>query len=152
MDAKTLKKSLGQLDVKRQSLEMEGEAIISELTAEPESGGKSMGIDTPLVDHEGYPRGDVDVYRARDLRQRLAVIRTDRKELMKQIDTVLSQISLVQVRTSTTLRHLVASPLLHFLAQTLSLSAYLFFHYSESQEIGNRSERASCPSSTQTKT
>lgn len=94
-----LKQSLGRLDVQRKSLEMEGEAIISELTAKPESGdGEPMGIDTPLIDSDGYPRGDIDVYRARDLRHRLATIRTDRKELMQQIESLLAQLALVQVR------------------------------------------------------
>jgi Nas2 N_terminal domain len=98
MDAAALKQSLSQLDVKRKSLEMEGEAIISELMAKPESGGEPMGIDTPLVDPEGYPRADIDVYRARDLRHRFNMIKTDRKELMKQIDTLLQQLALIQVR------------------------------------------------------
>ena len=96
-EASILKQSLGRLDVQRKSLEMEGEAIISELTAKPESGGEPMGIDTPLVDADGYPRGDIDVYRARDLRHRLAIIRTDRKDLMKQIDALLAQLAVVQV-------------------------------------------------------
>lgn len=80
------KQTLQHLDQKRQSLELEGQAIISELTAVPEGGGACMGIDTPLVDQDGYPRADVDVYRARTLRQRLAVIRTDHQALMKQLD------------------------------------------------------------------
>lgn len=94
--ASTLRQSLDRLDVQRKSLELEGETIISELTAVPESGGSPMGIDTPLVDPEGYPRGDVDVYRARDLRKRLAVIKTDRQVLMTQIDALLKQLAVVQ--------------------------------------------------------
>ncbi|CAB9518720.1 ATPase regulatory subunit 9 [Seminavis robusta] len=94
--AKTLRDSLGRLDVQRKSLEMEAEAIVSELTAKPENGGEPMGIDTPLVDREGYPRGDIDVYRARDLRNRLAIIRTDNKSLMKQIEGLLVQLAAVK--------------------------------------------------------
>ena len=52
-----------------------------------------MGIDTPLVDAEGYPRNDVDVHRARELRHRLAVIRTDHKVLMKEIEKELIKLS-----------------------------------------------------------
>ena len=48
-----------------------------------------MGIDTPLVDAEGYPRGDVDVIRARHLRARLNAIRTDLEILMKEVDAAL---------------------------------------------------------------
>ena len=96
-DVAAIKQSLGQLDVQRKSLEMEGEAIISELTSPTEGGGPPMGIDTPLVDQDGYPRADIDVYRARELRHRFAIIKTDRKELMKQIDTLLGKLALLQV-------------------------------------------------------
>ena len=100
VDAATaLKQSLGRLDDQRKSLEMEAEVIISELTSKPESGGEPMGVDTPLIDQDGYPRGDVDVYRARDLRHRLAVIRTDLKGLTTQVETSLAQLALIQVRT-----------------------------------------------------
>lgn len=81
------------LDVKRRALESEGAAIISELEAPPEGGGAPMGIDTPLVDSEGYPRGDVDVVRARTLRTRLNIIRTDHKILMKEVEQALVQLA-----------------------------------------------------------
>jgi Nas2 N_terminal domain len=97
---KALRESLGRLNVQRKSLEMESEAIVDELTAAPEGGGDPMGIDTPLVDREGYPRGDIDVYRARDLRHRLSVIRTDHKSLMQQIERLLAQLATVQVSES----------------------------------------------------
>ena len=83
------RQQLSSLDAQRKSLEAEAEAIGSELTAEQPNGAPPMGIDTPLVDREGYPRGDIDVYRARELRGRLAVIKTDHKALMKQIETAL---------------------------------------------------------------
>lgn len=96
-----LKKSLGVLDVRRKSLEMESDAITSELTTSPGNDDNGnpitpMGVDTPLVDQDGYPRADVDVYRARTLRNRLAIIRTDHEELMKQINTNLIQLSALQ--------------------------------------------------------
>jgi DNA-binding TFAR19-related protein (PDSD5 family) len=37
------------------------------------------------------------VYRARDLRHRLAVIRTDHKSLMQQIERLLTQLAAVKV-------------------------------------------------------
>ena len=55
-----------------------------------------MGVDTPLTDPEGYPRNDIDVYRARTLRGRLAEIQTDHKKLMKEIERNLHQLALVQ--------------------------------------------------------
>lgn len=102
-----MKKLLGQLDVQRKSLEMEAEAITSELTAKPENGGEPIGIDTPLVDREGFPRADIDIYRARELRHRLSRIRTDHKELMKKVDNILSQIAVVQVSVFSVLIFLI---------------------------------------------
>ena len=87
------RQQLAALDLKRNALELEGEAIILELKSRPEGGGEPMGIDTPLVDPEGYPRGDVDVVRARTLRSRLDVIRTDHKTLMKEIDQALIKLA-----------------------------------------------------------
>jgi len=81
--------TLKALDVKRKTLELEADTITSELTAVSLDGSPPMGIDTPLVDMDGYPRGDIDVYRARSLRGQLAVIQTDHKALMKQMEKCL---------------------------------------------------------------
>lgn len=86
------KASLKALDARKQSLELEAEAIVSELH-DRSSGKEPMGIDTPLTDAEGYPRADIDIYRARKLRGRLAVIRTDHKDLMKKMDASLVQLA-----------------------------------------------------------
>jgi 26S proteasome regulatory subunit N4 len=85
---KDYRNSITSLDLTRKALEEEAEGIVSELEAPsgPDFDGLPMGIDTPLVDADGYPRGDVDIYRARSLRGRLAVIRTDHKALMKQME------------------------------------------------------------------
>lgn len=91
-----LRKSLASLDVRRKSMALEADAIYAELTNAPEEGVEPMGLDTPLVDREGYPRGDVDIYRARTLRQRFQVLRTDHKEMQKQIETMLQQLALVK--------------------------------------------------------
>lgn len=84
---------ISTLDTKRKALEIEAEAITDELmqpTINTENGKrtKPMGIDTPLVDEEGYPRSDIDIYRARDLRKRLNEIRYDHKSIMKEIENV----------------------------------------------------------------
>jgi hypothetical protein len=55
--------------------------------------GPPIGIDDPLVDAEGYPRADVDVYRARTLRRRFKEIQTDHKALEKRIELGLVEIS-----------------------------------------------------------
>jgi 26S proteasome regulatory subunit N4 len=94
------RKSITALDKTRQALEAEAEAIASQLDAP--SGinfdGPPMGIDTPLVDTDGYPRGDVDIYLARSLRGRLAVIKTDHKGLMKQIEATLLQLAALKTK------------------------------------------------------
>lgn len=87
------RKQLQTLDAKRKNLETESDAIVLELTSPPESGGEPMGIDTPLVDDEGYPRADIDVLRARTLRGRLSVIRTDHKAIMKQVEESLAVVA-----------------------------------------------------------
>jgi len=86
-------KSLKSLDSRRKALETEASAIVDELMAVPEEGGNPMGVDTPLTDVDGYPRNDIDVYRARVLRKRLNEIRTDHKEMMKQIETGLVKVA-----------------------------------------------------------
>jgi 26S proteasome non-ATPase regulatory subunit 9 len=89
-----VKDSLQRLNVQRQSLELEANAIVSELT--DRSNGEPMGVDTPLTDAEGFPRADIDVYRARTLRGRLSVIRTDHKGLMQNIERTLQQLTALQ--------------------------------------------------------
>mmetsp|Transcript_752 Transcript_752/g.1293 ORF Transcript_752/g.1293 Transcript_752/m.1293 type:complete len:291 (+) Transcript_752:91-963(+) len=77
--------ALFYLDKERKDLEEEASAITSELTASVD-GKDPMGISTPLVDKDGYPRADVDVYRARYLRKRLHEIRFDHDVIMKKIE------------------------------------------------------------------
>jgi hypothetical protein len=55
--------------------------------------GPPIGIDDPLVDAEGYPRADIDVYRARTLRRRFKEIQTDHKALEKRIESGLVEIN-----------------------------------------------------------
>eukprot|EP00579_Thalassiosira_antarctica_P000524 CAMPEP_0201868710 /NCGR_PEP_ID=MMETSP0902-20130614/2485_1 /ASSEMBLY_ACC=CAM_ASM_000551 /TAXON_ID=420261 /ORGANISM="Thalassiosira antarctica, Strain CCMP982" /LENGTH=314 /DNA_ID=CAMNT_0048394079 /DNA_START=65 /DNA_END=1006 /DNA_ORIENTATION=- len=81
------------LDTQKKSLQSEAEAIVSELTAQLPDGGPPIGIDTPLIDSEGYPRGDIDIYRARTLRKRFKEIQTDHKALEKKIDLGLMEIA-----------------------------------------------------------
>ena len=90
-----LRTKLASLDVKRQSMESEAEGIISELTTSDDPGVPPMGVDTPLVDQDGYPRGDIDVYRARTLRHRLATLRTDHRSTVDEIERLLTELSSV---------------------------------------------------------
>ena len=88
-----LRTKLASLDVKRQSMEAEAEGIISELTTSDDPDVPPMGVDTPLVDPDGYPRGDVDVYRARTLRHRLATLKTDHRSTVDEIERLLTELS-----------------------------------------------------------
>mmetsp|Transcript_5598 Transcript_5598/g.11666 ORF Transcript_5598/g.11666 Transcript_5598/m.11666 type:complete len:325 (-) Transcript_5598:330-1304(-) len=90
---KAARDGLKSLDAKRKALESEASAIVDELMAAPEGGGNPMGVDTPLTDNDGFPRNDIDVYRARVLRKRLNEIRTDHKGLMQQIETGLVKVA-----------------------------------------------------------
>ena len=74
---------------KRDAMEAEAEAIESELNSPGEGGLAGPGLSGPLVDAEGYPRADIDVYRARQLRGTHARLRTDHSLLMKRIETLL---------------------------------------------------------------
>ena len=93
-----LRQLLKSLNVQREALEHESEAITSELISRnPEQPNvPPMGIDTPLVDTEGYPRNDIDIFRARALRSRLMMIRTDHKNMMDEINTSLQQLAVLQ--------------------------------------------------------
>jgi Nas2 N_terminal domain/PDZ domain len=92
------RQSVKALNMQRQSLEMESAAIVSELTeVNPEQPtAPPMGVDTPLTDAEGFPRNDIDVFRARTLRGRLAEIQTDHQRLMQDMERLLHQIAQLQ--------------------------------------------------------
>ena len=96
---KSIRKSLAGLDVQRKALETESQAIYLELTTPPAEGIKPMGVDDPLVDQDGFPRGDIDIYRARTLRQRFHVIQTDHKELLRRIEELLTKLAAIKVGT-----------------------------------------------------
>lgn len=92
------RQSLKDLNGQRTVLDDELEAIVSELTAVNAENPTvpPMGMDTPLVDSDGYPRNDIDVYRARTLRGRLAVLKTNRTKLTRDMDALLQRTALLQ--------------------------------------------------------
>ncbi|KAI8848964.1 hypothetical protein BC829DRAFT_393021 [Chytridium lagenaria] len=49
----------------------------------------NVTLDEPLVDAEGFPRSDVDVYTIRHMRHEMAVKRNDYKDLMKRMEIVM---------------------------------------------------------------
>ena len=78
----TPRERLSRLMAQRDALEAEADAIASELTSPGPEGQLPAGIKTLLVDAEGFPRGDIDLFNVRNKRQRLAVINTDHKGVM----------------------------------------------------------------------
>ena len=50
---------------------------------------KGVGLTESLVDDEGFPRADVDLYDVRRKRHRVAVLQTDHKEIMCVLETEL---------------------------------------------------------------
>ncbi|XP_066545483.1 26S proteasome non-ATPase regulatory subunit 9 [Amia ocellicauda] len=53
---------------------------------------KGVGMEGPLVDEEGYPRADVDVYQVRTARHNISCLQNDHKVLMLQIEEALHQL------------------------------------------------------------
>ncbi|KAM9329613.1 26S proteasome non-ATPase regulatory subunit 9 [Gastrophryne carolinensis] len=50
---------------------------------------KNIGMDGPLVDIEGYPRADVDVYQIRTARHNIICLQNDHQAIMKEIEEAL---------------------------------------------------------------
>lgn len=97
-----LRQQLTKLDLKRKSIEHEADAIFLELTTPPDEGVEPMGIDTPLVDQDGYPRGDIDIYRTRTLRRQFRTLKTDHKDITAQIEGMLRQLTAMKVGSALT--------------------------------------------------
>ncbi|XP_064609741.1 26S proteasome non-ATPase regulatory subunit 9-like [Liolophura sinensis] len=51
-----------------------------------------VGMSGPLVDAEGYPRSDIDVYTVRHARNKVICLQNDHKDLMKSIEQCLYKI------------------------------------------------------------
>ncbi|XP_047035686.1 26S proteasome non-ATPase regulatory subunit 9 [Helicoverpa zea] len=66
------------------------ESEIREHTAVLET--NNVGMDDPLVDSEGFPRNDIDVYKVRHARHRIICLQNDHKSLMKLIEKGLAEV------------------------------------------------------------
>nr|XP_006640292.1 PREDICTED: 26S proteasome non-ATPase regulatory subunit 9 [Lepisosteus oculatus] len=53
---------------------------------------KGVGMDGPLVDVEGYPRADVDVFQVRTARHNISCLQNDHKAIMLEIEEALHQL------------------------------------------------------------
>jgi len=82
-----------QLIKERDILEAEAAAITDFLTSPGPGDGAPPGLrGDSLVDDEGFPRADIDVWDVRVKRNRLACIETDHAELMKRIEELVQQL------------------------------------------------------------
>jgi 26S proteasome non-ATPase regulatory subunit 9 len=86
------RQTMSLLVAQREALEIEADALHSELTSPTPSGGAPPGVKGSFVDAEGYPRGDIDIVGVKEKRQRLACINTDHKALMKRIEQALRDV------------------------------------------------------------
>ncbi|ETV90643.1 hypothetical protein H310_14601 [Aphanomyces invadans] len=77
-----------ELDKERAAIDAEIQLIAEELT----SGPNPIGLKGPLVDEEGFPRSDIDVYTVRHKRHRFACLQNDLKWKMKEIEDVMTSI------------------------------------------------------------
>ncbi|XP_075424349.1 26S proteasome non-ATPase regulatory subunit 9 isoform X2 [Ascaphus truei] len=50
---------------------------------------KGVGMDGPLVDREGFPRADVDIYQVRTVRHNIICLQNDHRALMREIEEAL---------------------------------------------------------------
>ncbi|KAH9368217.1 hypothetical protein HPB48_009566 [Haemaphysalis longicornis] len=48
-----------------------------------------VGMDEPLVDNDGFPRSDIDVYKVRHARHQIICLLNDHKALMKDVERAL---------------------------------------------------------------
>ncbi|XP_064397028.1 26S proteasome non-ATPase regulatory subunit 9-like [Halichondria panicea] len=79
--------SAQELLEKRDGIELE---IREQLAVLEQEGG--VGMKGALVDREGFPRGDVDIYVVRTARQKVLCLQNDHKSLMKLLEKKLHAI------------------------------------------------------------
>uniref|UniRef100_A0A7S1W5X9 PDZ domain-containing protein n=1 Tax=Alexandrium catenella TaxID=2925 RepID=A0A7S1W5X9_ALECA len=73
-----------KLDEEKNRLEAEIKSIV-EYLSEP----GMPGVKEPLIDEQGFPRADLDIYAIRKARNRFACAQTDHVEVMKKIEQAL---------------------------------------------------------------
>ncbi|XP_045455836.1 26S proteasome non-ATPase regulatory subunit 9-like [Melitaea cinxia] len=52
----------------------------------------NVGMEDPLVDADGFPRNDIDVYKVRHARHKIICLQNDHKNIMKQIEQGLVEV------------------------------------------------------------
>lgn len=106
----TLRKELDSLLAQRTAYEIEADAIHSELTSPGPNGEPPAGIKDSLIDADGFPRGDIDIYNIRQKRHRLSEINYDYKQLMKRIESLTKDMFALKPLTSNSEEAVHADP------------------------------------------
>ncbi|XP_067127143.1 26S proteasome non-ATPase regulatory subunit 9 [Centruroides vittatus] len=91
------KDALMTLMKKKESIEEEINSLFAVLKSQ------NIGMTDPVVDSEGYPRSDIDVYLVRQTRQRIICLQNDHKEVMKQIEAGLYSLHAEQKESNSNL-------------------------------------------------
>lgn len=85
----SLKKSAVYEELEQKKFEIENELKELEKVLQQEG---NVGMTAPLVDNEGYPRADIDLYKVRLARQQINCLRNDYKQVMDRIEVELEKI------------------------------------------------------------
>ncbi|CAB1120204.1 unnamed protein product [Ectocarpus sp. CCAP 1310/34] len=81
-----LRKELVVLQAQRDALELEADAIASELKSPGANGEAPVGVKGALVDADGFPLAGFDLFNVREKRHRFNCIQTDHKAVMSRIE------------------------------------------------------------------
>jgi len=87
----SLREKVLLLDARRNKMEEELQALIEDLNTGGLGGEPPAGLQSPLVDDQGFPRADIDLFETRRKRHRVNCLRNDLKALMKTIESGLQQ-------------------------------------------------------------
>ncbi|XP_002733721.1 26S proteasome non-ATPase regulatory subunit 9-like [Saccoglossus kowalevskii] len=77
----SIKERLKELVDKKDAIEKEIKELYEVLDSQ-----QGVGMDGALIDSDGYPRNDIDIYSVRTARHNIICLQNDHKELMKQIE------------------------------------------------------------------
>lgn len=73
-----------ELEKQKADIESEIQSLLDYLDADG-----MPGLKGPLVDEEGFPRADIDIYSVRQARNRIACLKNDHKAVMSELETAL---------------------------------------------------------------
>jgi 26S proteasome non-ATPase regulatory subunit 9 len=86
------KTTLLSLQSRRSGMEQELVAITQELDSTKGNGTIAVGLKGSLLDHDGFPRSDLDLVRITTLRNRAAILKTDLITITKEMESGLLEL------------------------------------------------------------